>query len=285
MATILKCKPLAEQIKTKLKEDIGIAQIKAKLVAVQVGKDLVSEIYVNNQKKQALDLGIEYELKVFPENITQEQIEQEIDKLNNDNTVTAVIVQTPVPQNLYIDDIIAKLNPLKDAESLHPLNLGKLFEKTSEIAPCTAMAVMNVLKSENIDLYGKDVVIVGHSKVVSKPLALLLLNEDATVSVCHIGTSDKNKLKDYTTRAEILIVAVGKPGLIKAEHIQEGAIVIDVGINQVDGKICGDVDSDSVITKASLLTPVPGGIGTLTTVMLMKNIIKLCQKQKGETIC
>ncbi|MDD4201927.1 MAG: bifunctional 5,10-methylenetetrahydrofolate dehydrogenase/5,10-methenyltetrahydrofolate cyclohydrolase [Candidatus Omnitrophica bacterium] len=280
MANIRKCKPIADKIKKHLKKEIITLSIKPKLVAIQIGKVAASEIYVTNQKKQALQLGIDYELRVFEDNTTLAQIEKEIDLINKDNSVTAVIIQKPLPEKLRFNDIILKLDPLKDAECMHPQNLGRLIGKTNEIAPCTPMAVMSVLKNENIDLYGKDVVVVGHSEIVGKPLALMLLNEFATVSVCHIGTSDRGNLKKYTSAAEILIIAVGKAGLIKGEHVKKGAIVIDVGINKVNGNICGDVDVDSVSPKALLLTPVPGGIGSLTTIMLMKNVVKLCAKQK-----
>jgi methylenetetrahydrofolate dehydrogenase (NADP+)/methenyltetrahydrofolate cyclohydrolase len=275
MVKILQCKPIAEKIMESLREKIVSKNLSPKLVAIAIGHDPASDFYITNQKKKAEDIGISYELKRFSDDISLEKTEEEIQKINKDGDVTAVIIQTPLPKHLDINVLINKVDPKKDAEGLHPLNLGKIFTRTAKIVPCTPMAVMAIIKEEKIDLYGKDVVLIGHSQIVGKPLSVILLNENATVSICHIGTSEKGNLKDYTKKADILIVAVGKAGLINTEHIKEGAIVIDVGINYVEGKIKGDVDAVSIENKASLLTPVPGGVGTLTTSMLMKNVVKL----------
>jgi len=202
-----------------------------------------------------------------------------IHKLNADKEVNGVIVQTPLPQHIDYKKISEHISAQKDVEGMHPLNMGQVIFGRPRIASCTASAVMELLNSTGIDLYGKEVVVVGHSEIVGKPLALLLLEKFATVTVCHIGTSKAGKLEDHVRRAEVLIVAVGKPGLIKGEWIKEGAIVIDVGINQVGNKIVGDVEFEEAEKRASHITPVPGGVGPLTVAILMRNLIEATKLQ------
>jgi methylenetetrahydrofolate dehydrogenase (NADP+)/methenyltetrahydrofolate cyclohydrolase len=230
---------------------------------------------VNAQKKAAELLGIGYELSVCPANMSQRDAERLINDLNKDNNVTAIILQLPVPKGIDARKLSGLIAPSKDAEGMHPQNLGKILLANYKIGPCTAMAVMELLESTKAKLYGKEAVIVGHSEIVGKPLSLMLLNKFATTTVCHIATGERGVLADHVRQAEILIVAVGKPGVVKGEWIKEGAIVIDVGINRVGDKIVGDVEFDVASQRASYITPVPGGVGPLTTTILMRNTVEL----------
>ncbi len=280
MAELLKGKPIADKIKENLKSQISKFTSAPKLVALQIGENQASEVYIKNQKKQAELLGIEYELKRLEGAATQKDLETVILELNKDEKVTAIIVQLPVPKHINAKALVNLINPLKDAEGMHPANLGKILLGTYSIGPCTAMGVMEILESTGINLYGKEAVCVGHSEIVGKPLSLLLVNKFATTCVCHIATGERGVLPKHVKEAEILIVAVGKAGLIKGEWIKEGAIVIDVGINRVEGKIVGDVEFDEASKKASYITPVPGGVGPLTTAILMRNVVELYKNQK-----
>ena len=224
-------------------------------------------------------LGIEYELKVVPDNISQAEAENLIEGLNKYPNVTAIILQLPVPKQIDAKRLVNLISPAKDAEGMHPENLGKIVLGQYKIGPCTAMAVMELLESTKVNLYGKEAVIVGHSEIVGKPLGLMLLNKFATTTVCHIGTGERGVLPDHVKRAEVLVVAVGKAGIVKGDWIKEGAIVVDVGINRVGDKIVGDVEFDSASQKAAYITPVPGGVGPITTTILMRNTIELFKAQ------
>jgi methylenetetrahydrofolate dehydrogenase (NADP+)/methenyltetrahydrofolate cyclohydrolase len=191
-----------------------------------------------------------------------------------------VILQLPVPKAIDPKKVIAMIMPSKDAEGMNPWSLGKLLCGNFKIGPCTAMAVMELLEHSGVKLYGKEACVVGHSEIVGKPLALMLLNKFATTTICHIATGERGTLADHVKRAEVLIVAVGKPGVIKGDWIKDGAIVIDVGINRVGDKIVGDVGFEGASKKAALITPVPGGVGPLTTMILMRNVVELF---KGST--
>lgn len=275
-AKIIDGNRIASDIKQNLKAEIEKLKsggITPHLEAVLVGNNPGAKIYAKNQAKACGELGISYRLDELPESTSQEELEDFIQKLNEDSKVTGIILQMPVPSNINGREVQLKISPSKDVEGMHPLNIGKLLYGESVLAPCTALAVMEILKSINVPLKGKEVVVVGHSEIVGKPLALLLLQsptESPTPTVCHIATKD---LSFHTKRADILIVAVGKAGLIKGDMIKEGAIVIDVGINRIDKKIVGDVVFDEAVQKASMITPVPGGVGPVTTVMLLKNTI------------
>jgi methylenetetrahydrofolate dehydrogenase (NADP+)/methenyltetrahydrofolate cyclohydrolase len=209
-------------------------------------------------------------------------MEKTVRALNKDSSVTAVIIQQPLPEHLNSRKIVDLIDPFKDAEGVNPCNLGTLFYGDNVISPCTAAAVMELVLSTGVDLYGKEAVVVGHSRIVGKPLSLMLLNKMATVTVCHVATSDKGVLKDHIGRAEVLIVAVGKPHVIKGDWVREGAVVIDVGINKLGNDIVGDVEFDIASKRASFITPVPGGVGPLTTAMLMRNVIELHKIKLGK---
>ncbi len=285
-AILLEGKPIAEKIKNSLHAQISALKAGSgkslKLVAIQIGENASSAVYVKNQKKAAEALGIEYELKTLAPDILQGRAEDMIRELNNDDTVTAIILELPVPKGIEANKLINTISPDKDAEGMHPQNIGKILFGHYRIGPCTAMAVMELLESSGVDLYGKEAVIVGHSDIVGKPLALMLLNKFVTTSVCHIATGERGILSEHVKRAELLIVAVGKAGIIKGEWVKEGAIVIDVGINRVGEKIVGDVEFERASKNASLITPVPGGVGPLTTIMLMRNVVELFKSQGPE---
>jgi methylenetetrahydrofolate dehydrogenase (NADP+)/methenyltetrahydrofolate cyclohydrolase len=278
-AKLLEGKPIAEKIKAGIVSEVASLKAKhgraPKLVAVQVGENASSAVYVNNQKKAAEALGIAYELRILPAGASQAEVEAIIKALNADKAVSAVILQLPVPKAIDSTKVVGLISPDKDAEGMHPQNSGKILSGKYSIGPCTAMAVMELLEASGVKLYGKEAVIVGHSEIVGKPLALMLLNKFVTTTVCHIATGERGVLPEHVKRAEILVVAVGKAGIVKGEWVKDGAIVIDVGINRVGDKIVGDVEFEGASKRASLITPVPGGVGPLTTTMLMRNTIEL----------
>lgn len=283
---------IADSIKRNL--ILEIEKVKAKgivphLSAVLVGSNPGAKIYAENQDKTCKKLGISYKLDELPESTSQDQLIEFIQQLNENPKVTGIILQMPVPSHINGREVQMKISPSKDVEGIHPFNIGKLLYGEAVLAPCTALAVMELLKSINIPLKGKEVTVVGHSEIVGKPLVLLLLQsllESPTPTVCHIATED---LAFHTKRADILIVAVGKAGLIKGDMIKEGAIVIDVGINRIvkkdengkviSKKIVGDVVFEEAVKKASLITPVPGGVGPVTTAMLLKNTIEAAKSR------
>ena len=284
-AVLLEGKAVAENLKAKIKAEVEALKAKRgrapKLLALQMGENASSAVYVKAQKKVAEALGIEYELKTVPDSISQAEAEGLIKSLNNDVNITAIILQLPVPKAIDAKRLVNLIAPDKDAEGMHPQNLGKILLGQYRIGPCTAMAVMELLESTKVNLYGKEAVIVGHSEIVGKPLSLMLLNKFATTTVCHIATGERGILPDHVKQAEILIVAVGKAGIVKGDWVKPGAIVIDVGINRVGDKIVGDVEFEGASQKASYITPVPGGVGPITTTILMRNTVELFKKQVG----
>lgn len=284
-ATLLEGKPIAERLKAVIKKEVD--DLKAghghspKLIAVQIGENASSAVYVKAQKKVAESLGIEYELKVLPQDTDQASAEALIDGLNKDAKVTAIILQLPVPKGIDAKRLVNMISPGKDAEGMHPENLGRILLGSYKIGPCTAMAVMELLESTGVKLYGKEAVIVGHSEIVGKPLSLMLLSKFATTTVCHIATGERGVLPEHVKQAEILVVAVGKAGIVKGDWVREGAIVVDVGINKVGDKIVGDVEYEGASQRAAHITPVPGGVGPLTTTILMRNTVELFKARMG----
>jgi methylenetetrahydrofolate dehydrogenase (NADP+)/methenyltetrahydrofolate cyclohydrolase len=282
---LLEGKPIAEGIKERLKGEIERLKsengISPRLVAVQAGENPSSAVYVKNQKKAAEALGIGYELRSVPESASQTGLEKTIDGLNADPATTGVIIQLPLPKGIDGKRLVERISPAKDAEGMHPENLGRILLGHYTIGPCTAMAVMELLESTGENLYGKEAVVVGHSDIVGKPLALMLLNKFATTTVCHIATGERGVLPEHAKRAEILVVAVGKAGIVKGEWVREGAIVIDVGINKVGDRIVGDVEFEAARGRAGFITPVPGGVGPLTTTILMRNTVELAKRKRS----
>lgn len=280
MAKLLEGKPIADKIKARLAEDIRILRVKPVLASIMIGSNVGAESYINSQKKVAESLGIDYQLHKLGANIFENDLIQSILELNNNEAVNGIIVQMPLPEHIDYKKISNYISPEKDIEGMHPANIGKIVFGKSGVLPCTAASVMELLNSTGIDLYGKEAVVVGHSEIVGKPLALLLLEKLSTVTVCHIGTSKAGKLEEHVRRAEVLIVAVGRQELIKGEWVKEGAIVIDVGINRVGERIVGDVEFEAAQKRASWITPVPGGVGPLTVTMLMRNLVEATKLQK-----
>ncbi len=275
-ANILSGKELADRIKNQVKDELKQLKEKGiipKLVAIQVGENPSSAVYLNAQKKSCQAAGIEHEIKNLDRNISEKELVDFINALNNDKSITGIILQLPLPQGLDVRKIQATISSIKDVEGVNPANLGWIVYGRPLLAPCTALAVKELIDSTGVNLYGKEVVMVGHSDIVGKPVALLLVDKFATVSICHIGTSEKGMLEEHVKRAEILIVAVGKPHLIKGNLVKDGAIVIDVGINRVGDKIVGDVEFEVAKEKASWITPVPGGVGPVTTAILLRNTV------------
>jgi len=281
LAKLLEGKPIAEKIKEEIKTQIQALKFKPVLASIMVGDNPGAASYVKSQAKTAENLGIEYQLHKLAQGTSELVLIEFIEKLNADKSVNGIIVQMPLPPAIDYKKISRYILPEKDVEGMHPANIGKILFGQAKIVPCTPAAVMELLKETAVDLYGREVVVVGHSEIVGKPLALLLLDKFATVSVCHIGTSKAGKLEEHVNKAEVLIVAVGKAGLIKGEWVKEGAIVIDVGINRVGDKIIGDVEFEEAQKRASWITPVPGGVGPLTVTMLMRNLVEAARSQQN----
>jgi len=281
-AQLIEGRKIAARIKEELKEEIGHLKtrgIQACLASIQVGDDPGSNVYIRSQRKSCENIGINYKLHKFEEKITQEEAVSFIQSLNQDKETNGIILQMPLPAHLDGRSLQRLIKPEKDAEGVSPANMGMVVYGEPLMGPCTAMAVVELVKSTGVNLYGKEVTMVGHSDIVGKPTALLLLDKFATTSVCHIATGERGTLPEYVQRGEILIVAVGKANLIKGEWVREGAIVIDVGINRVEGKIVGDVEFEGARERASYITPVPGGVGPVTTAMLLKNTVTATKLQ------
>ncbi len=274
---LLKGRDIAAKLQAEIKDDVG--RIKAeysiypKMVALSASVDSASQLYLKSQKRVAEKLGILHETVDLPDNTEEEDFIEKIIELNNDDSVHGIIIQMPLPEHIKMGRLYAALSPSKDIEGIHASNLGLLVLRKGKLAPATPLAVMELINASGVDLYGAEVVVVGAGKVVGRPLSLLLMDKMATVTVCNAATSEKEMLEYHVRKGEVVIAAAGKAGLIKGEWIKEGAVVIDVGINHVDGKIVGDVEFDAVLKKASRITPVPGGVGPLTVTILMKNLV------------
>ena len=298
-AKLLDGEALAGKIKEGLKKEIE--ELKGKgttpsLAAVQVGENPASRVYIRNQRKSTEEMGIDYQLHELPDTTSEEKLLQFIEKLNKNSKVTGIILQMPVPGQINARNAQMAISPSKDVEGMNPVNMGMLVYGQAKVAPCTARGAMELLRSSGVELKGKEVTVVGHSEIVGKPITLMLLEslmESPTPTVCHIATRD---LAEHTKKADILIVAVGKAGLIKGDMIKEGAIVIDIGINRVPvldekgdpvlnekgkpkKKTVGDVVFEEAVQKASCISPVPGGVGPLTTAMLLKNTVECAKAQ------
>ena len=242
---------------------------------ILVGNDPASEIYVRNKGKACEETGLYSETIRLPENITQERLEDEIDRLNADPKIHGILVQLPLPSGLDENAALARIHPEKDVDGFHLINIGALSVGTPGVIPCTPRGAMYMIRSTGEKLSGKEAVVIGRSNIVGKPMAMLLMRENCTVTVCHSRTRN---LREHTLRADILVAAVGRPGFVTADMVREGAIVIDVGINRVDGKVVGDVDFDRVREKASWITPVPGGVGRMTITMLLENTVEAAER-------
>ena len=283
-ALILEGPPIAERIKTQLKAQISeLAAVRPpRLTAILVGDNPGSRFYAKSQQKDCEELGIGYQLRELPDDIAQAELLGVISELNADAAVTGIILLVPVPKHLNARLLQTAIAPEKDVDGVHPANLGRVVQADRTLAPCTAQAAVAVIEEAGVELKGAEVVMVGHSEIVGKPTALLLMESLATVTVCHIGTRDTAA---HCRTADIVISAAGVPGLVKADWIKPGALVVDVGINRVKGedgksRVVGDVDP-AVADVAGILTPVPGGVGCVTAAMLMKNTVAAAALQAG----
>lgn len=282
-AQILDGKLTSQQLVTSLGEELRMLAasqpVLPKLVVVLVGDDPASQVYVGKKAKMAVKIGMLSEVLTFPAQTSQEELVSVIRKLNADDTVYGILVQLPLPKHINTLDIITTVDPRKDVDGLHPLNLGLLMTgDPSACKPCTPAGVITLLKAYNIPMAGKHAVVLGRSNIVGKPMGMLLLQENATVSYCHSKTAD---LAAITRQADILVAAVGVPKMVTADFIKPGAVVVDVGINRLDGKLVGDVDFDSAAETASFITPVPGGVGPMTIATLMANTLELYKRRLG----
>ncbi len=275
MAQLIDGKKISKEIKDELKEKV--AEYKAQgieiaLAVIQVGQDPASTVYVGNKKKACEYIGIKSVAYELPEETTEEELLNIIDTLNQDDSIHGILVQLPVPKHINEDHIIQAISPKKDVDGFHPQSVGALSIGQPGFVSCTPAGIIQLLKRSGITIEGKECVVIGRSNIVGKPMALLLLRENGTVTICHSRTKD---LRDVTKRADILVAAVGKPKMIDASYVKEDAVVIDVGIHRnEDNKLCGDVDFDSVEPIASAITPVPGGVGPMTIAMLMHNCVE-----------
>ncbi len=280
LAKLLEGKIIAEAIKNKLKLDIEASGLKPKLASIQVGESHSTEVYMNSQMRTAKFVGAECQFHKLNQNISQEDLIAFIQTLNIDKSINGIIIQMPLPAHIDTKTVSQNINPVKDIEGVHPLNIGQLVLGKTRIFPCTASAAVELIFSTGVNLEGKEIVVVGHSAIVGKPISLLLMDKLATVTTCNLGTSKAGKLEEHVRKADVLVVAVGKAGLIKGDWIKSGAIVIDVGINKLEDKIVGDVEFEVAKEKADFITPVPGGVGPLTVTMLIRNLLEATLAQK-----
>ena len=281
MAKILNGKEVSQRIKDELKEEVKKLKndnIFPGLAVIIVGDDPASRVYVNSKKKACEEIGVYSQEYALPENTTQDELLELVEKLNGDTKINGILVQLPLPSHIDEEAVINAISPKKDVDAFHPVNVGKIMIGNYDFLPCTPAGVMELIKESGIDISGKECVVVGRSNIVGKPQAMLLLHQNATVTICHSRTKD---LAEKTKNADILIAAVGKPNFITGDMIKEGAVIIDVGINRIaPKKLVGDVDFESAEKKASAITPVPGGVGPMTIAMLMKNTVKAAIIQK-----
>ena len=281
MAQIIDGKEIAKKVRLELKDEVEKLKkddnIHPKLAVIMVGSDPASQIYVRNKSKACDEIGIEFEEFLLDENTTQKELLDLIDRLNENEKVNGILLQSPIPKNLDINEAFRRISPEKDVDGFNPVNVGKLTLGQKGFISCTPFGVIKMLEEYNIDIEGKNAVVLGRSNIVGKPMSQCLLNKNATVTICHSKTKNIN---DITKNADIIVAAIGKKEFVKGDMVKEGAVVIDVGINRgEDGKLKGDVDFDEVSKKASYITPVPGGVGPMTIAMLMTNVVKAAKDQ------
>lgn len=277
---LLNGKQVSKKTKDQLKvevEKLKTQGINPKLSVIMVGDDSASQVYVRNKSKACDYIGVEFEEHLLPENTKQEELLNLIEELNNKKEINGILLQSPIPKHLDINEAFRKISPEKDVDGFHPVNVGKLVLGQDTFISCTPFGIMKILEDYNIDIEGKHAVVIGRSNIVGKPMSQCLLAKNATVTVCHSRTKD---LPSITKQADILVAAIGKPCFVTEDMVKPGAVVIDVGINRMDdGKLKGDVDFETVSQKASYITPVPGGVGPMTIAMLMTNLVKAAKNQ------
>lgn len=281
MGKILDGKSLANLRAQKLKKEIEILKqdgIKPLFCVINIGDDPASKVYVKTKKRRAQEMGIEQKIYQLPSTESEESVLNLIDELNQDPFVHGIMVQMPTPEQIDVNHLLERIDPEKDVDGLTPTNIGHLWQSNHFVEPATAIGIMKLLEHYKINVAGKNVAIIGRSNIVGKPLAALMLEKDASVSVLHSKTKS---LSTYTRMADIIIVAAGQANLLTSEMVKKGAVVIDVGINRVEGHLVGDVDFKQVLSKASWITPVPGGVGPLTVELLMEQVVKLTRRAHG----
>lgn len=264
---------VADEVKDLNKKGISVC-----LAVILVGQDPASQIYVANKKKTCESLGIISKEFLLPETATQEELLALIQQLNEDKTVNGILCQLPLPKGLDEKVVLEAIDPNKDVDAFHPVNVGRIMIGDYDFLPCTPAGVMEMLNYYNIDVNGKECVVIGRSNIVGKPMGMLLLHKDGTVTICHSRTKN---LSEVTRRADILVAAVGRAKFVTADMVKDGAVVIDVGMNRESGKLCGDVDFENVAKKASYITPVPGGVGPMTIATLMQNTLIAAKRQNN----
>lgn len=281
MTQIIDGKQISKELKDELKEQVAAYKeqgVEITLAVIQVGNDKASSVYVGNKKKACEYIGISSLSYELGEETTEAELLDLIQKLNQDDKVNGILVQLPLPKHIDEDKVIEAIDPKKDVDGFHPMSVGALSIGKKGFISCTPYGIIELLKRSNIEIAGKECVVIGRSNIVGKPMSMLLLRENATVTICHSRTKD---LKEVTKRADILIVAIGKPQFIDSSYVKEGAVVIDVGIHRDENnKLCGDVDYEDVAPHTSAITPVPGGVGPMTIAMLMKNCVNAVEIQK-----
>ena len=282
MAAIIDGKAVSARLRQEMKGEVAALQAKGitpGLAVVLVGEDPASQVYVRNKIRACEELGIRSQDHRLPADTTQERLLELIGELNGDPAVHGILVQLPLPKQISDQAVIAAIDPKKDVDAFHPQNVGKIVQGNYDFLPCTPAGVMALLRSTGVPVAGKECVVIGRSNIVGKPMALLMLHEHATVTICHSRTRD---LAEVCRRADILIVAIGKANFITKDMVKPGAVVIDVGMNRDEnGRLCGDVDFAAVEPKASYITPVPGGVGPMTRAMLMRNILTAAQNHQA----
>ena len=277
-AEIIDGKKIASTVEEEVRTALGKLPFKPGLVAVRVGSDPASEVYVRNKARKAKELGLAGAELVFDAAMHEHQLLDEIDTLNSDDNIDGILVQLPLPPQIDPKKVIDAIDPAKDVDGFHPINVGLLHLGRPALVPCTPAGVMRLIASTGTAVAGKRAVVIGRSDIVGKPVAALLLRENATVTICHSRTRD---LPEVVREADIIVAAIGKPRFVTADMVKPGAIVIDVGINRIDGKLTGDVDFERVREVASWITPVPGGVGPMTIAMLMKNTVIAAERRRG----
>lgn len=280
MAKIIDGKAISAQVREEISNKVIIYNERTGkrpgLAVVIVGNDPASQVYVRNKKKACEQVGFNSWVYELPQETTQNELNELIDRLNADELVHGILVQLPLPSHLDEEQVVLRIKPEKDVDAFHPYNVGRITIGNPKFLPCTPAGIMELLKRSNIEILGKECVVIGRSNIVGKPMALLLLAENGTVTVCHSKT---NNLKEVCKRADILVVAIGRADFVTADMVKEGAVVIDVGMNRnVDGKLTGDVDFASVSKVASYITPVPGGVGPMTITMLLQNTLNAAEE-------
>ena len=276
---IINGKELSEKILENLKDEISQYDRKPEIVLINVEGDAASAIYINLKRKAAEKTGMISVVEILENNVSEEKLLEVIDKYNNDNNANGILVQLPLPEHINTKNILDRIKPEKDVDGFHYANIGKITQGRIPYAyPCTPLGIIKLLEEYNIEIEGKNVVIIGRSNIVGKPLGLMLLNKNATVTYAHSKTKN---LKEVTQNADILISATGQPHLVTKDMVKQDAIVIDVGISKINGKLIGDIDFENVAPKTSFITPVPGGVGPMTIAMLLSNTLSLYKIQNG----